>query len=125
MDGASQPSVTSGSADGVLASAAVPCDVPDAVKRLKTKLGTRPFSLVVLFASPGTDLDRLTAEAAQTWTPAQVVGCTTAGEICGDFGGSVCRDDTYDRVDTECFELIDTALHRGKVAVGAHDDCYL
>ncbi len=82
MDGCNQPSVTEGTADGVVATAAVPCDVPDAIDRLNVQLGERAFSLVVLFAAPGTDLPRLIAGAAARWPSAQIVGCTTAGEIC-------------------------------------------
>lgn len=86
MDGWTQPSVIDGSADGVVASAAVACDVPDVVQDLKAAIGAGPFSLVVLFAAPQADLQRLMQDAAKTWARSQIVGCTTAGEICCGVG---------------------------------------
>ncbi|WP_237028927.1 FIST N-terminal domain-containing protein [Phaeobacter porticola] len=39
------------------------------------------LELVILFVSPLADIDTLSANAARQLAPAQVVGCTTAGEI--------------------------------------------
>lgn len=59
----------------------VPCDAPDAVDQLVTALGTEPFALVILFVSPKADLSRVVKEISGRFGAAEVVGCTTAGEL--------------------------------------------
>lgn len=54
---------------------------PNAVETLARQLGPTPFSLIMLFASPAADLDRLPREAARVFEGIPVIGCTTAGEI--------------------------------------------
>ncbi len=58
-----------------------PCDAPDAIERLATDLGKDPLALVILFLSPQTPLQAFLASARQQFGDAQVVGCTTAGEL--------------------------------------------
>lgn len=59
----------------------VDCQAEDAVARLAEALHPGDLSLVVLYLSPKTDVSRLINEAQATFAPAQVVGCTTAGEL--------------------------------------------
>ena len=56
------------------------CD-PDPIGALKTVLGDGSMSLVCLFITPGADFKCLVAQAAQAFGGADVVACTTAGEI--------------------------------------------
>lgn len=53
---------------------------PQAMAAIARGLGPGPFALVLLFISPLADLARI-ARAAPDLPAAQVVGCTTAGEI--------------------------------------------
>ena len=69
---------------GVLATAAVPADAPDALETLARLLGPGPFAKVVLFLSPLCDLARLEAGLGRWFAPGIVIGCTTAGEISDD-----------------------------------------
>lgn len=57
------------------------CRAPDAIDQLVDALGTDALALVILFLSPQTDLDRFIAAARGRFGDAQIVGCTTAGEI--------------------------------------------
>lgn len=68
----------------IVRSGYVDCQAQDAVAQLAEALQPGDLSLVVLFLSPDTDVSRLIDEAQQTFAPAQVVGCTTAGELTGD-----------------------------------------
>ncbi|WP_170406529.1 FIST N-terminal domain-containing protein [Ruegeria arenilitoris] len=65
----------------IVRSGQVDCLAPDAVTQLARALRPGDLSLVVLFLSPHTDVSRLIDEAQRVFAPAQVVGCTTAGEI--------------------------------------------
>lgn len=65
----------------IVRSACVDCHAVDAVEQLVQKLQPGDLSLVVLFLSPETDVSKLIDEAQRAFAPAQVVGCTTAGEI--------------------------------------------
>ncbi len=65
----------------IVRSGQVDCLAPDAVAQLARALRPGDLSLVVLFLSPQTDVSRLIDEAQRVFAPAQVVGCTTAGEI--------------------------------------------
>ncbi|PSL20144.1 FIST N-terminal domain-containing protein [Shimia abyssi] len=58
-----------------------PCDAPDAVDQLVAALQPDDLALIILFLSPDTDRDRFLENARGRFGPAQVVGCTTAGEI--------------------------------------------
>lgn len=65
----------------IVRSGQVDCQAPDAVAQLASTLRPGDLSLVVLFLSPQTDVSGLIDEAQRVFAPAQVVGCTTAGEI--------------------------------------------
>ncbi len=54
---------------------------PDVIGVLAEELGPGPFALVCLFASPECQFDELMKAAAKRFGSAQVMGCTTAGEI--------------------------------------------
>jgi hypothetical protein len=71
----------SGTAGPLVATAAVQAHLPDAVVRLACALGPGPFAVVILFISPEADMDALTAALPGRFGAAQVIGCTTAGEI--------------------------------------------
>lgn len=62
-------------------SGSVDCRAPDAVAQLAKSLCPGDLSLVVLFLSPQSDVSHFIDEAQRVFAPAQVVGCTTAGEI--------------------------------------------
>lgn len=64
-----------------IARASVAASAGDAVARLRGALGRGPFALVLLFISPDANLAAIGAEAAATLPAAEIVGCTTAGEI--------------------------------------------
>ncbi len=57
------------------------CHAPDAVARLAAALGPEPLALVMLFVSPNTELSQFVAEIESHFDTAEVVGCTTAGEL--------------------------------------------
>lgn len=63
-----------------IARACAAADDPQAMACIARGLGPGPFALVLLFVSPQADLERV-ARAAPGLPAAQVVGCTTAGEI--------------------------------------------
>ena len=65
----------------IVRSGSVDCQAQDAVERLAEALQPGDLSLVVLFLSPKTDVTDLIDQAQAKFAPAQVVGCTTAGEI--------------------------------------------
>ncbi|MEM7499457.1 MAG: FIST N-terminal domain-containing protein [Pseudomonadota bacterium] len=59
-----------------------PCDdVAAATDRLAAAFGAGPFALVVVFAAPCTDFAALMSACRARFPEAQVIGCTTAGEI--------------------------------------------
>lgn len=66
---------------GIVRSASVACDAPDAAARLARGLGPADLALVVLFLSPRADVADFVRAAQAILAPAAVVGCTTAGEI--------------------------------------------
>lgn len=59
----------------------VACDAPNAVDHLAEALGPDPLALVILFLSPKTDLRRFLDAVQNRFGEAEVVGCTTAGEL--------------------------------------------
>ncbi len=61
--------------------AQVRCDDPDSADQIAEQLGLGPFELVCLFVSPEADFDALVAATAHRFGDADVVACTTAGEI--------------------------------------------
>lgn len=67
--------------DNIVRTAIADCRAPDAVDQLAAALGPDDLALVILFLSPQTDLDSFLTTARGRFGDAQVVGCTTAGEI--------------------------------------------
>ncbi len=65
----------------IVRSGSVDCRDENAVEKLATALQPGDLALVVLFLSPMTDVTALIGQAQRKFAPAQVVGCTTAGEI--------------------------------------------
>lgn len=65
-------------------SAYAPAQAPDSLRRIAEDLGEGPFAQVFLFVDPGADLDSLVQEGRALFPGAEVVGCTTAGEITGN-----------------------------------------
>jgi hypothetical protein len=57
------------------------CRAEDAIVQLAEALHPEDLALVVLFVSAQGEINRLIAEAKTRLAPAEVVGCTTAGEI--------------------------------------------
>jgi len=70
---------------GLIPTAAVPATAPNSVDMLYPLLGP-DCALVVLFASPSTNIPSLLAKARRLWPESQIVGCTTAGEIAPNAG---------------------------------------
>lgn len=68
-------------ADMAPRSASVAADHPDPVTALARGLGPGPFSLVILFVSIEAQLDPLLKSGTAAFPGAQIIGCTTAGEI--------------------------------------------
>jgi hypothetical protein len=75
------PAITSASA--LVSSASVSARDKRAIAALPDALGPGPFAVVILFLSADTDLAALTA-SLPSFGDAQVIGCTTAGEISSD-----------------------------------------
>jgi hypothetical protein len=67
----------------LVATAAVPARDPGAIARLADALGPGPFAVVILFVSADADLSAL-AGSLHAFGDAQVIGCTTAGEISAE-----------------------------------------
>lgn len=65
----------------IIRSVSVNCLDPNAVDIFARELVPETLSLVVLFLSPNTDIDTFIPKMQKRFAPAQVVGCTTAGEI--------------------------------------------
>jgi len=70
-----------GAAGNIVRTAFADCRAPDAVARLAKSLRPEDLELVILFTSPQSQPDHVIAEAKARFAPADVVGCTTAGEI--------------------------------------------
>lgn len=69
-------------ASGIVRSAFADALSPHAVRDLARALDPQDLDLVILFVSPVADIAAIAAQAAARFSPAQVVGCTTAGELC-------------------------------------------
>jgi len=65
----------------VITVAQVRCDDPDPADQIAKQLGPGPFELVCLFVSPEADFTELVATTAHLFGGADVLACTTAGEI--------------------------------------------
>lgn len=73
--------IRSETAEEVIAVAQVCCDEPDSADQIAKQLGSGPFELVCLFVSPEADFSALVDATARRFGDADVVACTTAGEI--------------------------------------------
>ncbi len=83
MDHARGPSGEGAPDQHYVRSGFVDCRAKDAIVRLADALHPGDLSLVVLFLSPAADVSDFIDQAQKTFAPAQVVGCTTAGELTG------------------------------------------
>lgn len=81
MDGGRGPS----DRPDIVRRAHVACTRPDAVEALVRALGPAALDLVLLFVTPDADFAAVVAEAQRRLPGVNVVGCTTAGEICGGY----------------------------------------
>lgn len=72
---------SSEAASDVVTIAQTRCDDPDVVTSIQTQLGPGPFKLVCLFVSPDGDFQSVVADASTRFGAADVVACTTAGEL--------------------------------------------
>ncbi len=66
---------------GIVRSAFVNHDAPDAIADLARALKPEDLSVVILFVTPQADASVIAEQAKKQFAPAVVVGCTTAGEI--------------------------------------------
>ncbi|MFW2544416.1 FIST N-terminal domain-containing protein [Primorskyibacter sp. 2E107] len=64
--------------------AQVSCTGPDRAGTLAMRLGPGPYALVCLFASPDADFSGLTRNSHRAFGGADVLACTTAGELGKD-----------------------------------------
>jgi hypothetical protein len=67
--------------NSALRTAQVPWSDTSPVGKLCEQLGPEPLACVMLFVSPWADFDAIAAEASARYPDADVVACTTAGEI--------------------------------------------
>lgn len=82
MDGAQHGALPEAvAATGVLRTAQAPAHDASPVAAIRTQLGDGPFALVCLFVSPSADFEEVARDAAAMFGPAEVLACTTAGEI--------------------------------------------
>lgn len=82
MDGATTSSAREEKEDrAALRIAQVACDDNDPAGRLAAALGHGPFAMVCVFASPRADFPALTRDMTDALAPADVLACTTAGEL--------------------------------------------
>lgn len=61
--------------------AQVTCDQHNLMEEIRLQLGDDPFALVCLFAAPCADFKQLIEDASGAFEGADVLGCTTAGEL--------------------------------------------
>lgn len=82
MDGSGGPSPATSVADTLVRTAQTALGYSDDPGRsLAHALGPGDFSLIALFASPSADLTAIRATLAEAHVGAEIIGCTTAGEI--------------------------------------------
>ncbi len=65
----------------IVRTACVNYDSPDAINELALALAPEDLEIVILFVSPLADAGQIIHAAKTRFSPARVVGCTTAGEI--------------------------------------------
>ena len=70
--------------DRIVVTADVGCEENHAAELLADKLGSSPFSAIILMVSPKADFENLADVFAARFPNALVIGCSTAGEICQD-----------------------------------------
>ncbi len=82
MDGSGGPSPAATAADALVRTAQTALGYSDDPgSSLTAALGPGDFSLIALFASPSADLAAIRATLAEAHPLAEIIGCTTAGEI--------------------------------------------
>ena len=85
MDGAQRDATADGARqDAALCVAQVACDHPAPIDAICADLGDRALDLVCLFISPQADFHALTNAAIGRFGEADVLACTTAGELGRD-----------------------------------------
>ncbi|ARE40776.1 hypothetical protein RGUI_2635 [Rhodovulum sp. P5] len=84
MDGIGKPALSDAGARSLMRSAHVPGRSDNPMGALRAQLGSGPFALVVLFASPEADFLALMAAAERAFPDTPTAGCTTAGEITAE-----------------------------------------
>lgn len=67
--------------DDAIVVAQVPSDVGDPTRQIMAQLGSGPFALICLFVSPSADFANIVAATRGRFGAADVLACTTAGEI--------------------------------------------
>lgn len=70
--------------DRIVVTADVGCAENRAAEILADKLGSSPFSAIILMVSPKADFENLADVFSNRFPKSQVIGCSTAGEICHD-----------------------------------------
>ena len=103
--------------------AQVTCDQPNLMEEIRLQLGDDPFALVCLFAAPCADFKQLIEDASGAFEGADVLGCTTAGELGADYVsfGPVAETALGDGrlAETELFEWWSQMIEVPVVAEGA------
>lgn len=140
MDGASTGSAGEEmKTDAALHVAQVAATVARPAEALARQLGTGPFAMVCLFASPDADFHSLTRDARQAFPGTDVLACTTAGELGRNgyesgqimaigfpaalFTAITCAIDDLDHLDEQA--LIDALIrHRMQLNRDAADKAY-
>ena len=68
-------------AQNIVRSACVNHDSPNAINELALALRPEDLEIIILFVSPLADAEQIIHTAKAQFSPARVIGCTTAGEI--------------------------------------------
>ena len=68
--------------DGILRTGEVRATTTAPIRQMSEVIGPGPFSLITLFVTPNTDFAEVMREARAIYPGTDVVGCTTAGELC-------------------------------------------
>lgn len=99
----------------------VPADHPDAAAVLARQLGEGPFSRILLFLSPATEIDHLMQGLSAFFDPRILIGCTTAGEITQQGyseGEIVALGLMGSHFQTDCLVIPDLAVIDGQGLIG-------
>lgn len=69
---------------GIVQTACTRFDAPDPVRELAHAFQPETLELVILFVTPNADVETFIHDASTAFSPAPVIGCTTAGELTGE-----------------------------------------